>query len=124
MTDSREDLMTRVLRRWIEVFQDETRTWMANLAKGAINPDNLIGFIKSMGIDLSQLSGMVGQQAGLDPYNVLGLNKSASDDEVKRRYRELLHKLHPDTAGVTGTEFLLQMVIAAYELIKRERRWQ
>jgi len=55
---------------------------------------------------------------------VLGLDKTAGDDEIKKRYRELLRKLHPDTSGTPGTSFLLQMVIAAFEIIKRERGWQ
>jgi len=54
---------------------------------------------------------------------VLGLDKSATDEDIKKRYHELLKKLHPDTAGVEGTSFLLQMVMAAYEIIKRERGW-
>ena len=54
----------------------------------------------------------------------MGLDKSASEEEVKKRYRELLRKLHPDTAGVEGTAFLLQMVLAAYEMIRQERGWQ
>jgi DnaJ-class molecular chaperone len=80
--------------------------------------------MKGMGIDPSQLSGMMGRMPGFDPYIVLGLDKSASDEEVKRRYRELLRKLHPDTAGTPGTEFLFQMVLTAFEMIKRERGWQ
>jgi DnaJ-domain-containing protein 1 len=60
----------------------------------------------------------------LDPYRVLGLDKSAPDDEVKRRYRELVRKLHPDTAEVKGTEFLVQVVNAAYEQISLERGWR
>lgn len=31
-----------------------------------------------------------------DPYEVLGVSPSASDDEVKRAYRELSRKYHPD----------------------------
>ena len=31
-----------------------------------------------------------------DPYSVLGVAPSASDDEVKRAYRELARKYHPD----------------------------
>jgi len=61
------------------------------------------------------------QQAVVDPYRVIGLDKTASDDQVKKRYRELLVKLHPDTAGIKGTEFLFQLVTAAYQQISKER---
>ena len=63
------------------------------------------------------------QPKGVDPYRVLGLEKTDPDDQVKKRYRELALKLHPDTAGVKGTEFLFQLVLAAYQQISRERGW-
>jgi len=116
--------MENPIVRMIEVIQQEIQHWMANLLKDALNPDMMMHFLRSMGIDMSQLPGMFGQQPGFDPYKVLGLEKEASDEEVKKRYRELLRKLHPDTAGMEGTSFLLQMVLAAYELIKREREWK
>ena len=81
-------------------------------------------FVAGMGIDLSLIPNLVGKQEGFDPYRVLNLDRSASDKEVKKRYRELLIKLHPDTAGVRGTDFLLQMMIAAYQQITKERRWK
>lgn len=31
-----------------------------------------------------------------DPYEALGLAPTASDDEIKKRYRELIRKYHPD----------------------------
>jgi DnaJ-domain-containing protein 1 len=74
------------------------------------------------GTDFASFGGMKGQ-TGVDPYRVLGLDKSASDDKVKKRYRERLRQFHPDTAG-PGMEFHLQAVMAAYQLISKERGWQ
>jgi DnaJ-domain-containing protein 1 len=104
-------------------MEEGMREVLDELAKGTLDPAKLAEMMKRMGIDMSHLSGMMGQVPGFDPYKILGLDKSASDEEVKTRYHQLLRKLHPDTAGVSGTEFLLQMVIGAYEMIKRERGW-
>ena len=46
-----------------------------------------------------------------DPYSVLGVKPDASDDEIKRAYRELARKYHPDNyqnnplADLAGPEF-------------------
>jgi DnaJ-domain-containing protein 1 len=63
------------------------------------------------------------QSGGVDPYRILGLQKTDPDEQVKKRFRELVIKLHPDTAGVKGTEFLFQLVMAAYQQISKERGW-
>jgi len=110
-----QDRTTRMYQRIFAVIQEEMHGWMS---------DQLVSLLKSLGIEASQLQGMVKGQATFNPYATLGLDKTASDEEVKKRYRELLRKLHPDTAGIEGTAFLLQMVLAAYEMIKQERGWQ
>ncbi len=109
------DRFARMYQRIFGVIQEEMQGYMN---------DQLTGLMKSLGMDFSELRGMATGQTAFDPYRILGLDKSASDEEVKKRYHELLHKLHPDTAGVEGTAFLLQMVLAAYEVIKGERGWQ
>jgi DnaJ-domain-containing protein 1 len=97
---------------------------MNDMLGEVFDPATIMQLMRNYGIDMSQLSGMVGQQPGLDSYKILGLDKSATDEAVKKRYRELLRKLHPDTSGTPGTSFLLQTVMAAFEIIKKERGWQ
>lgn len=121
-----EDGITRLMRaqeRIQKVVLEEVQGWMDALFRDAFNPDSFLRLVAGMGIDLSQIPSMVGKQGGFDPYRVLSLEKSASDEDVKKRYRQLLIKLHPDTAGVRGTDFLLQMMIAAYQQIAKERGW-
>jgi len=110
--------------KWTRKFQEGFQGWINALLRDAVDPVKLTRFIRSLGVDVSQLGGMVGQQPGVDPYQILGLDKSASDEEVKKRYRELIKKLHPDSAGIESASFLLQMVLASYEMIKRERGWR
>ncbi|WP_324664298.1 DnaJ domain-containing protein [Dehalococcoides mccartyi] len=109
------DRTNRMYQRIFGVIQEEMQGWMN---------EKFLDFTKTLGLDLSQLQGIASRQAAFDPYQALGLDRSAPDDEIKKRYRELLRKLHPDTAGVEGTAFLLQMVLVAYAMIKEERGWQ
>jgi len=122
-----EDGIMRLLQsqeRIQKVIREEVQGWMDALFRDAFNPDSFLRLVADMGIDLSRIPNLVGKQGGFDPYRVLSLERAASDEEVKKRYRELLMKLHPDTAGVRGTDFLLQMMIAAYHQIAKERGWQ
>ena len=68
------------------------------------------------------------QSAAKTAYEVFGLPRSASDEEIRARYRELISKYHPDKfAGMNDPEFTrlaaekFQRVQGAYEEIKRQR---
>lgn len=53
-----------------------------------------------------------------DPYTVLGVTRAASEDELKRAYRRLAKKLHPDlNPGKSAVEQQFKEVTAAYELL-------
>lgn len=53
--------------------------------------------------------------ASHDPYTILGISKSASDEEVKRAYRKLAHKHHPDKKGGSSEKF--KEVNEAYQIL-------
>ncbi len=53
-----------------------------------------------------------------DPYVVLGVPRDASDDAIKKAYRRLAKKLHPDIhPGNRATEQQFKEVTAAYDLL-------
>jgi DnaJ-class molecular chaperone len=53
-----------------------------------------------------------------DPYKTLGLNKTASQDEIKKAYRNLVKKYHPDlNPGNKKAEEKFKEISHAYDLI-------
>ncbi len=53
-----------------------------------------------------------------DYYEVLGINKNASEDEIKRTYRRLARKYHPDVNKAADAEEKFKEVVEAYEVLK------
>ena len=62
-----------------------------------------------------------------DPYKVLGVPSSATDEEVKNAYRSLARKYHPDNYGDDNplkelANEKMQEINAAYDEIQRARQ--
>lgn len=53
----------------------------------------------------------------MNPYDVLGVSKDASDQEIKRAYRKLSKKYHPDLNHEPGAEEKFKEVNEAYEIL-------
>ncbi len=60
-----------------------------------------------------------------DPYSVLGVSQNASDDEVKKAYRELARKYHPDNYQNNPladlAEEKMKEINEAYDTITKQR---
>jgi molecular chaperone DnaJ len=54
-----------------------------------------------------------------DYYDILGLSKSASDNEIKSSYRKLAMKYHPDrNPGDRKAEEKFKEISESYEILK------
>ena len=61
----------------------------------------------------------------MDPYEVLGVSRNASDEEIKKAYRALSRKYHPDAnvnnPNAAQAEEKFKQVQAAYDQIMKEK---
>ena len=57
-----------------------------------------------------------------DYYEILGVGKNASQDEIKRAYRKLAHEHHPDKKG--GDEKKFKEINEAYQILGDEQKRQ
>ena len=67
---------------------------------------------------LASYNGMMAEKR--DYYEVLGVKKGASDDEIKKAFRKLAVKHHPDKEG--GDEAKFKEINEAYEVLKDEKK--
>jgi molecular chaperone DnaJ len=54
---------------------------------------------------------------GTDYYNVLGVDKKASQEDIKKAYRKLARKYHPDTNKEAGAEDRFKQISEAYDTL-------
>lgn len=59
-----------------------------------------------------------------DYYEVLGVSKTASDDEIKKAYRTLAKKYHPDVSSETNAEAKFKEVQEAYDVLSDSTKRQ
>jgi len=57
----------------------------------------------------------------MDPFEILGVDVDATEEEVTRAYKEKARMYHPDCGGSTGDMVKLN---AAYEAIRLFRGWK
>ena len=77
--------------------------------------------------DFESIKAMFYDESG-SAYKILEIEKTATDDEVKKAYRKMVKKYHPDKLQGLGEEHLkganekFQSIQSAYEKIKNEKR--
>lgn len=59
---------------------------------------------------------------GKDYYKILGISRTATDDEVKKAYRKLALKYHPDKNKAPGAEDRFKEVAEAYEVLSDKKK--
>lgn len=63
--------------------------------------------------------------AGNNHYKILGVKKSSTQAEIKKKYRELAKKYHPDTnSGSKVSEEKFKKISAAYEVLSDKKKRQ
>lgn len=113
-----EDMLKKFQKMSDEMFFDWCNQWYSQWLQ------RLAGDEVIKQVFAARCGSQPDHMASISPYRILGLEKTDSDEKVKKRFREFAVMLHPDTARVEGTEFFFQMANAAYYTIKKERGWR
>lgn len=57
-----------------------------------------------------------------DYYKTLGIQKGATDEDIKKAYRKLALKFHPDKNKAAGAEEKFKEVAEAYEVLSDKKK--
>jgi DnaJ like chaperone protein len=102
-------------------------------ADGSVNPnekqelERISAYLGIAMADYESIKAMFYREQPFSAYKILEIEPSASDDEVKKAYRKMAVKYHPDKVSHLGAEFQeaakekFQKVQEAYENIRRQR---
>ncbi|NOU58950.1 TerB family tellurite resistance protein [Marinifilum caeruleilacunae] len=88
--------------------------------------DKISYYLGIQGSDYSSIKSMFVQDTD-SSYKILGLTKDASDEEIKKAYKKMAVKYHPDKVSYLGEDVQeaakekFQKVNEAFEKIKKER---
>lgn len=59
-----------------------------------------------------------------NPYEILGISKNASEEDIKKAYRDLAKKYHPDVNQDSNAEDIFKIINEAYATLNRTERFQ
>jgi len=100
-------------------------------ADGQVSPEEsstLFTIGRNLGLNDKDIRSIMGMfEPEKDPYTILEIDKNATDEEVRKAYRRLAVKFHPDKVESLGAdvrkaaEEKFKSVQGAYEQIKKER---
>jgi DnaJ like chaperone protein len=103
-----------------------------SVSDGAVNPseldmiDKMSGYLGIASSDFVSIQNMFVPETD-SAYKILEIEPTAADEEVKKAYRRMAMKYHPDKVSHLGEDFRktadekFKMVNEAYEKIKKER---